>query len=109
MKDIFAVHSAILQLAWQYGITTVKQLEVFLAVAQNEGKLIEEIWGVKPTDDEYKKLMGIIRKLMDVGYRYDGLELLQWVSKTIPGSKIKPIELSPKGHKLKAAIHRNVK
>ncbi|HEY7884284.1 MAG TPA: hypothetical protein VIC08_04985 [Cellvibrionaceae bacterium] len=104
MKSTIDEHLDIIYHAQEFGITSLKQLEVFLAACQHEGHCIEEIWGVEPTDSEYRQLMGILRKLMEAGYRYDGLGLLQWSATPIPGTKIKAIKLSGKGRKLKALI-----
>jgi|GEM_PF-7097461 len=83
---------------------TLKQLEVFLVVTQHEGKCIEDIWGVAPADHEYRQLMGIIRKLMDAGYRYDGLGLLEWGKTNMPGSKVKVLKLTKNGSKLRSLM-----
>ena len=89
-----------LEVASDYGISSIRQLSVFLLFVDYEGCDLSEATGLTPDSSEFKTHMTTLSKLM-VGskYRgYDGLLLLEYAEQTV--GKQRAVLLTGKGREL---------
>ena len=99
----------LLDTAEGYGITTIKQLKVFMMHCDSEPMSVSEKTGLHDsTDPEYKVHFDIVRKLTNTGYRSDGLNLLK-ITNTHQKGKVYKISLTQKGRNLANKIHRIIR
>ena len=93
-----------LDIAAAYGISSLKQLSLFLLFIDYEGCDLEEAVGYQAGDPEFKAYMSVLTKLMRGSkYRqYDGLRLLTYGDNT--QGKQKQVLLTGKGRELAEEI-----
>lgn len=80
-----------LKVARSYGLVSIAQLECFANIAQNPGKGVVDLVGRPADHPDYRAFLGTVRKLMESGYRDDGLALVDYGA---------PIPGQPKGREL---------
>ena len=98
-----------LEVASDYGISSIRQLSVFLLFIDYEGCDLSEATGLTPDSSEFKAYMTTLKKLM-VGskYRgYDGLRLLEYGEQTV--GKQRAVRLTGKGLDLMKQISSLIK
>ena len=93
-----------LDVATDYGISSIRQLSVFLLFVDYEGCDLCEATGLTPDSTEFKAYMTTLKKLMTGSkYRgYDGLRLLEYGEQTV--GKQRAVLLTGKGLDLKRQI-----
>ena len=100
-------HSSIinaLEVASDYGISSIRQLSVFLLFVDYEGCDLSEATGLTPDSSEFKAYMTTLKKLMNGSrYRgYDGLRLLEYGEPTV--GKQRAVRFTKKGRALSDSI-----
>lgn len=90
--------------ASNYGITSTKQLAVFIILANEMGSSLPDV-ADKYKFDNYKSFYATCRKLMEGDLtRKDGLKLLKWAKE-----REKRISLTSRGIELKALLDVYIK
>src|SRR5690554_3221785 len=65
-----------LNLAQSYGVSSIRQLQVFLEIAENPSSTVDDLSGAPANDPANRAYSSIVRKLREDGYRgHDGLGL----------------------------------
>lgn len=93
-----------LEVASEYGISSIRQLSVFLLFVDYEGCDLSEATGLMPDSSEFKAYMTTLKKLMTGSKHrgYDGLRLLEYGEQTV--GKQRAVLLTGKGVELKKKI-----
>ena len=95
-----------LEIASDYGISSIRQLSVFLLFIDYEGCDLSEATGLTPDSSEFKAYMTTLKKLMTGSkYRgYDGLRLLEYGEQTV--GKQRQVLLTGKGLELARVFNK---